>query len=179
MASAAEEACPGRGRCPLGEAQICNPRPGELLAQRQHGLHAHEADDGIDLHMGPERRGARGHRHLQRPPGASADVVDGEAPLDLSGEADGLLQGARCRAHAAGEQGLVEMDVSLHQAGRDQPAGHLHDLSRRAALGRWRDAPTAMAMSARWRSEGGRRVAGGPKWRSYWREWLFQGAIPA
>ena len=74
------------------------------------------------------------HGHLQRPPGSGADVVDGEAALGLSRQADGLLQRSGRRAHPAGEQGLVEMDVRLHQAGCDHPAGDLHDLSRRAEM---------------------------------------------
>ena len=105
-----------------------------LLAQRQHRLHAHEADDGIDLHVGAQSRGARRHRHLQRSTGAGADVVDGEAALGLARQADGLFQRTGRRAHPAGEQGLVEVDVRLDQAGRDHPAGDLDDLSRRAQM---------------------------------------------
>ena len=93
-----------------------------LGPQRQHRLHAHESDDGIDLDVGPHGGRPGCHRQIEHAARALADVVHREAPLGLADQPDGL-EGRGCRlGDALGQQGLVEVDVGFHQPGRDDPS---------------------------------------------------------
>ena len=83
-------------------------------------VEAPEPDHGVDLQMGPHVGGALQDALLQRLHRALAHVVGLEVPLGLRHLGDGLLQRSLDGLAAVEQAGLVQVDVGLDEAGRDQ-----------------------------------------------------------
>ena len=133
---------PGRLQDPLlGEgAHLEVEAVGVLPAQREHRLDAPEAHDRIDLHVTAHRRRAERGGAVEEPPGAGLDVLDGEGPLGLGGDADGFRERALLARRALEEIRLVQVDVRIDEARHDeaplaveaQPRGRPGEIAERA-----------------------------------------------
>jgi hypothetical protein len=108
-------------------AQSCRSSAGAYSSQ--HRLHPGEPDDRIDLDVAAHRRRPRAHGQIEHPARAVADVVSGEHALGLAGEPNGIPEASRRRHQPVVEKGLVEMDVRLDEARRDQAAAQLDRLA--------------------------------------------------
>jgi hypothetical protein len=73
----------------------------------------------------------RAHGHVEHPPRARADVVDGERALGLGGDADRLIERARGGIEAVCQHRLVEVNVRIHEAGGDEGAVEIDRALRR------------------------------------------------
>ena len=104
-------------------------RPGIVALQRLHGLEAAQADAWIDLDMGAHAGRAVHDRALDHPGAARIDILDAEVPFHRRHGADGIAKTAVIVPAAFEQAGLVEMDVSVDEAGQGQSAADV-DLDR-------------------------------------------------
>ena len=106
------------------ELEVDGPRV--LPLELGESLQALQSHDGIDLHVAAHGGGAGAHGLVQRAPRARADVVHGETPLGLGSYAECLRHRALDAGRPLREERLVEMDVRVHQPGREHEAAAVH-----------------------------------------------------
>jgi hypothetical protein len=129
----------------LGEgAELQVDRGGVLAPERQDRFEAHEADDRVHLHVAPHRGGTLAHRHVEHAPGPVHDVLSGEAAFCFAGDPDRLGHRALAARGPSAQQGLVEMNVRIHQARRHR-ASFTEDLAPGGTPGQRADLDDALA----------------------------------
>ena len=80
--------------------------------------------------MGPHRRRALRDGDIEDAARARLDIVHGEPLLDLAHDTDGIGEGGGGAARAIQQERLVEVDVRLHETGRDESTADVDGLVR-------------------------------------------------
>ncbi len=99
--------------------------PGIVLDERQHALEAAQPDDRIDLQMGAHVGGALEDRLLQRARGTRMDILGCESLFRLGNLRDRFFEIAAVGGTAVKDAGLVEMDMRLDKARRDETTAEI------------------------------------------------------
>ena len=100
-------------------------RPRVIPRERADRIKSRQPDAGIDLDMGAHQHGAVLQAFLQGLLGACVNVGLGEGALCRGGLLNGFRDGALLGATAFDDAGLVEMDVGLDEARRDEIAAEV------------------------------------------------------
>src|SRR5262249_12950533 len=99
--------------------------PGIVLSERAHSLEAAQPDDRVDLQMGAHVCGALEDRLLQRALGTRMDMLGCESLFCLGNFRDRFLDIATIGGTAVENARLVEMDMRLDKARRDEPTAEI------------------------------------------------------
>src|SRR5262249_38863775 len=109
--------------------------PGIVLNERAHPLEAAQPDDRVDLQVGAHVRGALEDRLLQRARGTRMDILGCESFFCLGNLRDRFLDIATVGGKAVQNARLVEMDMRLDKARRDEPTAEIDRFPLRCEFG--------------------------------------------
>ena len=104
------------------DADLDVDRPAIVVDQWQNAVEAAQADSGIDLQMGAQVGCALPDAHVEHAACPAGHVLFGEGALDRGDPLDRLCEIAALHFAAVEDAGLVEMDMGLDEAGRDEVA---------------------------------------------------------